>query len=287
MSDWDVSGSDNRQPPQPPPGPPSYGGGSGSPPPPSEPPKWGAGVESPPGTYQPPSYPQPPSRGPSRSSVALSALIVGLISLVVPVLGGVVAVILAIIGLVQISRSNGAQTGNGLAVAGLILGLLTTGGYMALFTSDSFQEGLEEGLQEGLDDGLTGQQGDTLGIEPGQCLDVEVADTSDFQMDESDVVSCDEPHGAEFAGRVTLPNPTGDPYPGEDEVFLAGLDLCLDTFVDYVGVELGERPELDILVVYPQEINWRATNDRNVECLIVNADASPLEGPVSRTTSSR
>jgi hypothetical protein len=204
---------------------------------------------------------------------------VGLVSLVVPVLGGVVAVILGIIGLVQISRSNGTRTGTGLAVGGLILGLLTASGYMALFTSESFQEGFQEGFQESLEQVQSGQQ-DALGIEPGDCLDVEVAETSNFQLDDSDVVSCDQPHGAEFAGRVTLPNPSGDPYPGEDEVFLAGLDLCLDTFVDYVGVELGERPELDILVVYPQEITWRATNDRNVECLIVNADASPLEGPV-------
>jgi hypothetical protein len=204
---------------------------------------------------------------------------VGLVSIVVPVLGGVVAVILGIIGLVQISRSNGAKTGTGLAIAGLILGLLTTSGYLALFTSDSFPEGFQEGFQESLEESLA-SDGDALGIEPGDCLDVEVAETSDFRLDDSDVVSCEEPHGAEFAGRVRLPNPAGDPYPGEDEVFLAGLDLCLDTFVDHVGVELGQRPELDILVVYPQEITWRATNDRNVECLIVNADASPLEGPV-------
>jgi hypothetical protein len=229
--------------------------------------------------YQPS---QPPSsrQGPSRSGVAEAALIVGLVSFVVPVLGGVIAVILGIIGLVQISRSNGARKGAGLAVTGLILGLLTSGGYVALFTSDNFQRGVRDGFLEAMEEGFADPEDSALGIEPGHCLDVEVADSSDFQLDDGDVVSCDEPHGAEFAGRATLPNPASDPYPGEDEVFLDGLDLCLDTFVDYVGVELAARPELDILVVYPQEISWRATGDRNVDCLIINADASPLEGPV-------
>lgn len=192
----------------------------------------------------------------------------------VPVLGGVIAVILGVIGLVQISRSNGARTGTGLAVAGLVLGLLTCAGYLTLFSSSSFQETLRQRLED-----TRAALDGAARIEPGDCLDVEVAETTSFLLDDSDVVACDEPHGAEFAGRVTLPNPPSEEYPGDDEVFAAGLDLCLDTFVDHVGVDLAEQPELDLLVVFPQETVWQ-TGDRNVECLIIHADASPLDGPV-------
>lgn len=49
------------------------------------------------------------------------------------VCGGVLALVLSIIGLNQINNSNGTQRGKGLAIAGIVLGAITTIGWFNLF----------------------------------------------------------------------------------------------------------------------------------------------------------
>jgi hypothetical protein len=70
-------------------------------------------------------YPAPPR----TSGKAMWSMIVGIISIVFCYLGvliGPVAIVLAVLGKKDIKRSNGAQTGEGMATAGLITGIVGT-----------------------------------------------------------------------------------------------------------------------------------------------------------------
>lgn len=73
----------------------------------------------------------PPSQGvvfaspPQTSGLATASLILGILSLFFSCLTGIVAVILGIVALVQIGQSQGRLKGSGMAIAGLILPIVT------------------------------------------------------------------------------------------------------------------------------------------------------------------
>ena len=120
-----------------PPPPPPEQGGNGEPTgtPPGTPPGYGAPPPPPPGYGGPgqgaPGYGGPTYGGPPQnSSKAVASLVVGIIS---PILGfccaiiglvGIVAVVLGRSAQKEIAASNGALTGEGMAKAGVILGII-------------------------------------------------------------------------------------------------------------------------------------------------------------------
>ena len=128
---------------QPPPPPPGYGQA------PQGPPAYGQAPQGPP-AYGQPAYGQapqgPPVYGapaygygyppqPRTSGKAMGAMIVGIASIVVCYVGvliGPVAIVLAVLGKKDIKKSNGAQTGEGMATAGLITGIIGTVVWLAL-----------------------------------------------------------------------------------------------------------------------------------------------------------
>jgi len=69
------------------------------------------------------------------NALAIVSLVFGILGwTLLPVLGIIVAIVTGHIGLNQIRRSNGAQQGEGLAIAGLILGYLGLAlGLLAIF----------------------------------------------------------------------------------------------------------------------------------------------------------
>lgn len=78
------------------------------------------------------SYPQPPESYPpysaQSSTMAVVSLISGIISwFLLPVIGGIVAVITGHMAKREIRESMGRLTGDGLATAGLVLGYLNLG----------------------------------------------------------------------------------------------------------------------------------------------------------------
>ena len=106
-----------------------YPGGSGQSPPPQQP-------EPYPGSYPPPpppgGYPGPPAQGaweePKGKGLAITALVLGIIALLTcwTVLGGIIFGLLALIfGIIATVKSRrGSAGGGGMAIAGLVLGLL-------------------------------------------------------------------------------------------------------------------------------------------------------------------
>ena len=99
--------------------------GNPPPPPPSMPPGY-----PPPGQY-PPGYPPPGGLPPARTSgSAITSLVLGLL-LCIPFVTGVLAFIFGIVG-IRATR-NPAVKGRGLAIAGLVLGILSVIGWTAYF----------------------------------------------------------------------------------------------------------------------------------------------------------
>jgi hypothetical protein len=106
---------------------PSYGSvppppGSGGTPPPPPPPPPGGGV---------PGWQPPGPTGPAQNQKALIALILGIISVpfmfccgCIGIGTGAGALACGILGRKEIQASGGAQTGDGMALAGIILGVL-------------------------------------------------------------------------------------------------------------------------------------------------------------------
>lgn len=123
-------------PPPPPPEDDGPGDGSGTPPPgEGTPPGYGQpppgyGAPPPPG-YGQAGYGQAPAQGPPRNNTkAVAALVTGIIS---PILGfccafiglvGIVAIVLGRQAQGEIARSGGTQSGEGMAKAGVILGIV-------------------------------------------------------------------------------------------------------------------------------------------------------------------
>jgi hypothetical protein len=78
----------------------------------------------------PPAYPQPPPYFPSRTSAAaVTSLVMGLLGCV-PLLTGALAILTGIIGITV--TGNPAVKGRGMAIAGLILGILSILGWTAV-----------------------------------------------------------------------------------------------------------------------------------------------------------
>lgn len=65
---------------------------------------------------------QPPQSAPSTSGMAIASLVLAVLGFITFGLTGIVGVILGIVALSQIGRSSGRVVGNGLAVAGIIVG---------------------------------------------------------------------------------------------------------------------------------------------------------------------
>lgn len=110
-------------------------------------------------------------------------------------------------------------------------------------------------------------------ITVGDCLNTpdDGAETASVEA-----VTCTDPHDAETFFTFDLPD--GD-LPGQDDIENAVLDQCGDAFGDYVG-QPYETSSLDMFYLSPSADTWDRIDDREVVCLIVSADGSPLEGSV-------
>jgi hypothetical protein len=128
-------GAQDQPPPPPPPGSPPQQSASNpyAPPAPYGPP----GAYAPPGAGQYGQYPAPyPPSGfhaPSTNGLAIASLVLGLVGWVPCGVGSILAVVFGFVARTQIRNSQGRQGGEGLAVAGIVLGFLAIALWIALF----------------------------------------------------------------------------------------------------------------------------------------------------------
>jgi hypothetical protein len=105
---------------------------------------------------------------------------------------------------------------------------------------------------------------------PGECLDLVVDGTVGV---DTVAVPCEEPHDAEAFQRVLLP---AGPFPGDTAVADEADAACLEDFEGYVGAAYAES-EYWLDSVVPTEAGWSG-GDREIVCLLVSGDGSPLVG---------
>ena len=257
---------------QPPPPPPPAGGAptwGQPPPPPRGAPPWGPPAGGAPTWGQPP---PPPGGGPAwgpppphpagaaagRDSLAIPALILGIL----PFLGGILGIVLGAIAFRRTGRTG--QRGRGMALAGMILGTCWLLLIAGLAAADQLGE-----AERSSDGRVTGRGTVSFkDLRTGDCP----AALPENEFTTVKLVPCGEPHMAEVFATFPL---AGSAYPGDAEANRFGLGGCRERLPAYVGPAQAET--YDITFAYPTPDSWRL-GDRNVRCLLLDDDGGLLPG---------
>jgi hypothetical protein len=208
--------------------------------------------------------------------------------------------------------SGGPSTRSGLAVAALVLGLLTLVLFWTLvvpvlavvfgFVAASrikHSGGMVTGAKMARAGWILGILG-ILGFVAIVIVAVASDDNSDVALDELDIgscydlpqsddvlelttldeVPCDEPHRSELIHQYDM-NPDRDrSYPGQDGAFTEAAKVCTgEVWTDYVGLEY-DQSVYEVYVVIPVELNWKL-NRGEASCFVVDADDGLLTDVVA------
>ncbi|MFI7060591.1 DUF4190 domain-containing protein [Kribbella sp. NPDC050124] len=216
-----------------------------------------------------------PGSGGGNNGMAIGSLATGIGGFCVPI-AAPVAVGLGIAALVQIKKRGG--DGKGMAIAGLVLGGLTTIGWLLYLllivvlgvfgaTSDDDYYGAPE-------------PSSTYSTPTTFIDDLAVGECFDEADEEDEVVRrpCADLHDAEIIAGVTLPD---GPYPGDREVDRAGEQACTTEFAKYVGSTV-KTTELEWDYWTPTRQLWNS-EDRLVVCAAYGPDFDQLTGSIKGT----
>ena len=116
-------------------------------------------------------------------------------------------------------------------------------------------------------------------LKPGDCFEpITEANVVDIGRDSSvKVVDCTQTHRGVFFGRGLLPNPSADPYPGDEAVNTASVAKCDELFLGFFGVPAAG---INYRYWHPDQTTW-TTGDRQVDCVVLDPEALP--GPLDFT----
>jgi hypothetical protein len=113
---------------------------------------------------------------------------------------------------------------------------------------------------------------DVFALTVGDCTNDE--GTTSGEISTVAAVPCDEPHDNEAYLSVDLPE--GE-YPGDDSVATQADTICYDAFPTFVGIAY-EESRLDYFPITPTEESWTGGADREVLCMVYDANAEKLTG---------
>jgi len=196
----------------------------------------------------PPSYGYQPPQPAKADGFAIAALVLGILG------GSLLALIFGVVSLSRIKSSGGLKTGRGMAIAGIVLGVvwLIGGGILAailmlnLAGRDSTATAADAGRVS------------TDNLQVGQCI----ADVpGEGTVSTVKVVPCTQPHHGEAFATFELPK---GPYPGDDAVTTQAEDGCGDRVPADVDQSLADQ--LDLFYLYPRRVNW-TFGERSVLCI--------------------
>ena len=89
-------------------------------------------------------------------------------------------------------------------------------------------------------------------------------------------VPCTTPHEAQAFASFSLPDLAAFPSPDEMDS-LAGRG-CLKYWAGAIGTSYESETRVDLNFMHPSQVSWDQQDDREVTCLVVSADGSPLIG---------
>lgn len=226
--------------------------------------QWGAPGQSgqAPPTWGPPGAWGPDPTGayapPRTSAWAVVALVAGILGLVP------VAVVAGAVALVQL-RGDRTQTGQGLAVGGLVAAALWTLVVIAVVVGVVRSGGLDEAFRPE----SQGRVADAGATTIGTCLDEPRSGTAWSPTD------CASRHDAEI---YLAPRLDGEAWPGTTEVAFQADDACLDAFEDYVGRGYVQS-DFDYGFFAPERPEWDAGEQQAV-CVVLPFEDRTLTGSV-------
>lgn len=251
---------------------------------------WQGGPSGYPG--QPPSYPgqQPPAYGGGYGSApvypgggydgaapaagwsgwAIAAFLCSL----VPFLGILAAVPLAIVALVKISKTR--QRGKFLAIAAMIISVLWWVGAVGLGVA-WFNDTAERDDQGVI---IDGGRLEMAQIRVGDCVDIpSLSDDSEVEVSVYEMrgVPCDEDHNAEAFGVVEIDG--GDEFPGGATLDEESAAQCDAEVAEYLpnGFPAGVQG----FRLVPTEDVWNDDGGHRSICFAVNSDYSDMDGSVT------
>ncbi|WP_406092185.1 DUF4190 domain-containing protein [Kitasatospora purpeofusca] len=216
---------------------------------------WAAVVPGSQSGFQPGfAYPAAPTR---TNGFAIASLVTALFCL------WPLALVFAVVALVQISRRN--EKGRGLAVSGLVIGVLALIVSLIAFIGLAAL-GFDE---EQYADSRLAPKGSVAvnDLRVGDCFDQPPlsGDPGSAGVYWVRVVPCTAPHHAEVAGTVVLPSGRDDQYPSRKEFGDGAEKLCGPVRDDY-ALDSWLVPEgVDGYYYYPGVRSWM-TGDRRVTC---------------------
>jgi len=112
---------------------------------------------------------------------------------------------------------------------------------------------------------------DVCSIKLGDCLS---GGSDDESVSEMQKLDCAAPHVYEVYHVFDLP--AGD-FPGDEIVDEAANSGCSAAFTGFIGKTYDES-KLEMQTLTPQQTGWITKNDREVICMVVDADEVPRTG---------
>ncbi len=192
-----------------------------------------------------PSTPVPGSNG-----LAIAALCCGIFGFVP--LAAVVAIVLGIVALNQLRDR--IQRGKGMAIAGLVLGVLWVLGWVAFIVAVATDAPARDAS------GAVTQSSDAFveDLKAGDCF----SGAGRTEVDSVTIVPCASPHESQVVTIFAMP---AGPWPGKDEVVAAAEDGCAEKADPLLTSQAFDdlRPSF----IYPQDaFSWRGS--REIICTV-------------------
>jgi len=131
------------------------------------------------------------------------------------------------------------------------------------------------------DDGSNVDEQPVLDIETdtGEPVCMQVDDTVPAEVETLPVVPCDDAHSHEIYATIESPD---EVWPGVDALGEFAQVECLEVFEAFVGTSAFDST-LSYSWLVPSLESWNEENDRNILCVLMNRDGSPLVGSMRDT----
>ncbi|MFM6849589.1 MAG: DUF4190 domain-containing protein [Terrabacter sp.] len=197
---------------------------------------------------------------PGTNGLAIAALCCGLVGLVP--LAAVAAIVLGIVALNQLRDR--IQRGKGMAIAGLVLGVLWVLGWAAFIVAAVSDAPARDAS------GAVTQTSDAFveDLKAGDCF----SGAGRTEVDSVTIIPCASPHESQVVTIFAMP---AGPWPGKDKVVAAAEDGCIDKADPLITRQAYDdlRPSF----IYPQDaFAWRG--GREIICVV--------DAPTGTTTGS-
>ncbi|GAA4902419.1 DUF4190 domain-containing protein [Streptomyces coeruleoprunus] len=192
----------------------------------------------------------------NTNGLAIASLVTGLVCLVPPL-----GLILGAFALGRIKKKG--ERGKGLAVAGMILSLISTLLVATGIATGAFSKALD-GVREVKEE--VASSSSAFALRKGDCFNTPNGVQNEEEVERVKSVKCAQPHDAEVTGSFKL---TGDTWPGVPEIEKIAEERCF---------AMGEAYAMDAWAVpdnawtfyyHPTKESWSTIKDRTVTCAFV------------------